>query len=193
MRHLNDEPSKPVLLLGPINSGKSALLTKIMDQEILRLGPVAKLVQSVATFFGFSIKSGDGFVVTGQLMTAFYDLFLPISSSTNLAAVLDAYEHLLEKVPPGQQKPVIVVDEVNDLTRWKHKDVEKLKSLLNFLRRTCKEKERAHIVLASADFFMVSWLQSKGLDATQRRVEVLVQQLGRRRGSNIIKTSNGRQ
>ncbi|KAL4519766.1 hypothetical protein Ndes2437A_g07939 [Nannochloris sp. 'desiccata'] len=127
MRHLNDEPSKPVLLLGPINSGKSALLTKIMDQEILR------------------------------------------------------------------QKPVIVVDEVNDLTRWKHKDVEKLKSLLNFLRRTCKEKERAHIVLASADFFMVSWLQSKGLDATQRRVEVLVQQLGRRRGSNIIKTSNGRQ
>lgn len=129
-----------------------ALLTKIMDQEILRviylncglkdvstpelmatelrnqarklpsmlglqfiklltsqLGPVAKLVQSVATFFGFSIKSGDGFVVTGQLMTAFYDLFLPISSSTNLAAVLDAYEHLLEKVPPGQQKPVIVV------------------------------------------------------------------------------------
>ena len=76
---------------------------------ISQLGPVAKLVQSVATFFGFSVKSGDGFVLTGQLMTTFYDHFLPTSSSTNLAAVLDAYEHLLEKVPPGQQKPIIVV------------------------------------------------------------------------------------
>ncbi len=74
-----------------------------------QIGPVAKLVQSVATFLGFSVKTGDGFVVTGQLMTAFYDLFLPMSSSTNLAAVIGAYGHLLEKVPPGQQKPIIVV------------------------------------------------------------------------------------
>ena len=76
---------------------------------ISQLGPVAKLVQSVATFLGFSIKSGDGFAVTGQLMTAFYDSFLPTSSSTNLAAVLHAYKDLLEKVPPGQQKPIIVI------------------------------------------------------------------------------------
>ena len=161
---------------------------------ISQLGPVAKLVQSVATFLGFSIKSGDGFAVTGQLMTAFYDSFLPTSSSTNLAAVLHAYKDLLEKVPPGQQKPIIVIgtlhishfnhvysnslflspslfraaDEVNKLKRWKPKDEEKLKSLLDFLRRTCKEKERAHIVFASSDFFMVSWLQSSRFFVIQR-------------------------
>ena len=87
----------------------SMLGLKFIKLLTSQLGPVAKLVQSVATFLGFSVKSGDGFVVTGQLMNAFYDLFLPMSSSTNLAAVLDAYEHLLEKVPPGQQKPIIVV------------------------------------------------------------------------------------
>ena len=59
-------------------------------------------------------------------------------------------------------------DEVNDLKRWKPKDEEKLKSLLDFLRRTCKEKERAHIVFASSDFFMVSWLQSSRFFVIQR-------------------------
>ena len=32
-----------------------------------QLGPVAKLVQSVATFLGFSVKSGDGFLLQGNL------------------------------------------------------------------------------------------------------------------------------
>ncbi len=53
-------------------------------------------------------------------------------------------------------------DEFNVLKQWKAKDKDALKNLLEFLKRICKEKELAHIVLASSDYFMVSWLrQSK--------------------------------
>ena len=79
--------STPELMATELRNQASKLPSMLGSQFIKlltsQLGPVAKLVQSVATFLGFSVKSGDGFVVTGQLMTAFYDLFLPASSSTN--------------------------------------------------------------------------------------------------------------
>ncbi|KAL4529682.1 hypothetical protein Ndes2437B_g08752 [Nannochloris sp. 'desiccata'] len=59
IEHLNGAPKVSLLLLGPKNSGKSALLRSIIEKEKSR------------------------------------------------------------NIPPGQKKPVIVIDEVNALTLWK--------------------------------------------------------------------------
>ncbi|KAL4524542.1 hypothetical protein Ndes2526A_g06662 [Nannochloris sp. 'desiccata'] len=122
MDHLNRKPTVPLLLLGPKNSGKSALLSSIIKQE------------------------------------------KPQDKATDLMAVIDTYNFLLENIPPGQKKPIIVIDEANALTLWKRKDAVALKQLLEFFKRSCKEIHTAHIVLATSEFFLVSWLESQGFD-----------------------------
>ena len=74
----------------------------------------------------------------------------------------------LFKLLPFLFPPFHAADEVNVLRQWKAKDKDALKNLLDFLKRICKEKERAHIVLASSDFFMVSWLKASKSLAIQK-------------------------
>ncbi|KAL4547496.1 hypothetical protein Ndes2526B_g06742 [Nannochloris sp. 'desiccata'] len=133
MDHLNRKPTVPLLLLGPKNSGKSALLSSIIKQEKPRV----------------LYLNCD---------------FFPEDKATDLMAVIDTYNFLLENIPPGQKKPIIVIDEANALTLWKRKDAVALKQLLEFFKRSCKEIHTAHIVLATSEFFLVSWLESQGFD-----------------------------
>ena len=52
-------------------------------------------------------------------------------------------------------------DEVNKLKKWRKTPREEtnLEGLLDFLRRICKEQNKAHVLLATSDSFMVSWLE----------------------------------
>ncbi|KAL4515215.1 hypothetical protein Ndes2526B_g09582 [Nannochloris sp. 'desiccata'] len=88
----------------------------------------------------------------------------------------------IENIPPGQKKPAIVIDEVNALILWKRKDAVALKQLLDFIKRSCKEEHLAHVILATSEVFLVSWLESQGFEENVRDDQVLVQELGRRCG-----------
>ncbi|KAG7667229.1 hypothetical protein KSW81_000964 [Nannochloris sp. 'desiccata'] len=209
MGHMNGKPSEPLLLLGPINSGKSALLKWIIAKEksrVLylncgvkdvsspelmarqlrnlarklpsRLGmqgmkTLASKLSSVSKLLALGDNVLDVAVPGEKVLNAFFEDFFPEDKATDLTAVIDTYDLLLENMPRGQKKPIIVIDEVNALKLWRTKDEVALKQLLEFLKRICKEKELSHIVFSSSDFFMVSWLSQKGLNGTQRRVEVL--------------------
>ncbi|KAL4516958.1 hypothetical protein Ndes2526A_g00552 [Nannochloris sp. 'desiccata'] len=70
-------------------------------------------------------------------------------------------------------KPVIVIDEANALQLWESKDSVALKQFLEFLKRSCKQYHTAHVILASSEFFMISWLQKQGYDANSRDDQVL--------------------
>jgi len=52
-------------------------------------------------------------------------------------------------------------DEANALTLWKRKDAVALKQLIEFLKRSCKEEHLAHVILATSEFVLVSWLESR--------------------------------
>ncbi|KAL4544611.1 hypothetical protein Ndes2526B_g00565 [Nannochloris sp. 'desiccata'] len=88
-------------------------------------------------------------------------------------AIIDAYNTILNNLPPGQTKPVIVIDEANALQLWESKDSVALKQFLEFLKRSCKQYHTAHVILASSEFFMISWLQKQGYDANSRDDQVL--------------------
>ncbi|KAL4515849.1 hypothetical protein Ndes2437A_g06568 [Nannochloris sp. 'desiccata'] len=74
---------------------------------------------------------------------------------------------------PEVTKPVIVIDEANALQLWESKDSVALKQFLEFLKRSCKQYHTAHVILASSEFFMISWLQKQGYDANSRDDQVL--------------------
>ncbi|KAL4543906.1 hypothetical protein Ndes2437B_g01711 [Nannochloris sp. 'desiccata'] len=88
-------------------------------------------------------------------------------------AIIDAYNTTLDNLPPGQRKPVIVIDEANALQFWKSEDSVALKQFLEFLKRSCKQYKTAHVILASSKFFMISWLQKQGYDANSRDDQVV--------------------
>ncbi|KAG7673341.1 hypothetical protein KSW81_006555 [Nannochloris sp. 'desiccata'] len=207
--HLNRKPSKPLLLLGPINSGKSALLRWIVEQEKSRVVYLNCGIESVFTpelmaqqlrkrarmlfsqmgiksikilvktlkpapnLVGLLAKAMDTASPTGELLNACELEFFPEDTSKDLTTVINTYNLILDNTTFWKKEPIIVIDEFNVLRQWKAKDNDALQNLLEFLKRICKEKKRAHIVLASSDFFMVSWLRQKGFDGTQRKVQVV--------------------
>ncbi|KAL4552341.1 hypothetical protein Ndes2526B_g06558 [Nannochloris sp. 'desiccata'] len=61
--------------------------------------------------------------------------------------------------------PVIVIDEANNLMDWKELDPAEpqLESLLAFLVAISKQLNLVHVVLATSDYFLASWLKGKGL------------------------------
>ncbi|KAL4539599.1 hypothetical protein Ndes2526A_g02626 [Nannochloris sp. 'desiccata'] len=74
-----------------------------------------------------------------------------------------------------RQKPVIVIDEANDLMDWKEPDPlqPELKQLLAFLIGISKQKRQAHVILATSDYFLANWLTQVGMTRDKFRVEVL--------------------
>jgi hypothetical protein len=53
---------------------------------------------------------------------------------------------------------VCAADEANKLMRWREEDAGDLEDLLSFFVMITKEKQLAHVVLATSDYFLVSWL-----------------------------------
>ncbi|KAL4518499.1 hypothetical protein Ndes2437B_g00601 [Nannochloris sp. 'desiccata'] len=74
-----------------------------------------------------------------------------------------------------RQKPVIVIDEANDLMDWKEPDPlqPELKQLLSFLVSISKEDRLAHVILATSDYFLANWLTQVGMTEDKFEVEVL--------------------
>ncbi|KAH7622167.1 hypothetical protein NADE_004757 [Nannochloris sp. 'desiccata'] len=154
--HLKQRPEVSLLLLGPKNSGKSELIKILKEQE----GPRMLHLDLAA-------------VPGEKLVDAFMADVFPPYTATNLAAIIDAYNTTLDNLPPGQRKPVIVIDEANALQFWKSEDSVALKQFLEFLKRSCKQYKTAHVILASSKFFMISWLQKQGYDANSRDDQVV--------------------
>ncbi|KAL4517960.1 hypothetical protein Ndes2526A_g02326 [Nannochloris sp. 'desiccata'] len=72
-----------------------------------------------------------------------------------------------------RQKPVIVIDEANDLMDWKEPDPlqPELKQLLSFLVSISKEDRLAHVILATSDYFLANWLTQVGMTEDKFRVK----------------------
>ena len=51
------------------------------------------------------------------------------------------------------------------LKDWLETPVEqtKLNGLLRFLKRICKEENKAHVILATSESFMITWLEKSKL------------------------------
>lgn len=58
-------------------------------------------------------------------------------------------------LPPA----LIVIDEANALTDWDLESHKALKALLNFFIRVSKQENTAHVILATSDNFLPSWLE----------------------------------
>lgn len=129
---------------------------------------VASKLSNFAKLLPLDDKSRNAAVQGEDILNAFMADLFPEGSATDLTSIIDSYDLLLENMPPGQYSPIIVIDEVNALRGWKTSDEEKLTTFLDFLRRICKEKKLAHIVLASSDYFMVSWLSQSMFSVIQR-------------------------
>ena len=57
-----------------------------------------------------------------------------------------------------------LADEANELMDWKEPDPlqPELKRLLNYLVSISKENGQAHVILATSDYFLASWLTQGG-------------------------------
>ncbi|KAG7673396.1 hypothetical protein KSW81_006609 [Nannochloris sp. 'desiccata'] len=65
--------------------------------------------------------------------------------------------------------------EANELRKWMQTPEEKknLDGLLNFLKRICKEQNKAQVILATSESFMVTWLEKNGFTPDSRMDVVL--------------------
>ncbi|KAL4522958.1 hypothetical protein Ndes2526A_g07682 [Nannochloris sp. 'desiccata'] len=79
------------------------------------------------------------------------------------------------------RKPLIVIDEANMLMDWTEpipspqsgSSQPKLLKLLAFLVAISKEANLVHVILATSDYFLASWLKEKGVATNNFRIHVL--------------------
>ncbi|KAG7667027.1 hypothetical protein KSW81_000773 [Nannochloris sp. 'desiccata'] len=151
IEHLNGAPKVSLLLLGPKNSGKSALLRSIIEKEKSRVTYLNCGRKDVSTpeFMAMELRNlarklpsqldmkfikllASQLDPLSKLYTMFYpdqekqittaatsteavfkavfEEFFPVDKATDLKAVIDTYDFLLQNIPPGQKKPVIVIE-----------------------------------------------------------------------------------
>lgn len=55
--------------------------------------------------------------------------------------------------------PLVIIDEANKLERWDPGSPEALRTLLDFFVLVTKQENAAHVVLATSDNFLPSWLE----------------------------------
>ncbi|KAG7670933.1 hypothetical protein KSW81_004363 [Nannochloris sp. 'desiccata'] len=170
------DTSSPALMAQQLHK-QARKLPNVLGMQCLRalasqLGPVSKLYALFNSKFD-NTAILEAAVPGEQLVDAFMADVFPPYTATNLTAIIDAYNTTLDNLPPGQRKPVIVIDEANALQLWKVEDSVALKQFLEFLKASCKQYHTAHVILASSEFFMLSWLDSQGYDETVRDDQVL--------------------
>ncbi|KAG7671184.1 hypothetical protein KSW81_003323 [Nannochloris sp. 'desiccata'] len=92
-----------------------------------------------------------------------------------LKPTINKFDKILEALQPLPRKPVIVIDEANDLMDWKEPDPlqPELKQLLSFLVSISKEDRLAHVILGTSDYFLANWLTQVGMTEDKFRVKVL--------------------
>ena len=82
-----------------------------LDMEFIKLlasqlGPISKLY---AMFYPEQEEITTAATPTEAVIKAFFEEFFPDDKATDLKAVIDTYDFLLQNIPPGQMKPVIVI------------------------------------------------------------------------------------
>ncbi|KAH7619809.1 hypothetical protein NADE_008093 [Nannochloris sp. 'desiccata'] len=92
-----------------------------------------------------------------------------------LEPTINKFDKILEALQPLPRKPVIVIDEANDLMDWKEPNPlqPELKQLLAFLIGISKQKRLMHVILATSDYFLANWLTQVGMTEDKFEVEVL--------------------
>lgn len=84
------------------------------------------------------------------------------STKSPIGGIIDSLTAFLEATRPLSYKPVIIIDEANVVMEWKEQDKghAELKKLLRFFVRVTKQEHLAHIVLATSDYFLTTWLEN---------------------------------
>ncbi|KAG7668855.1 hypothetical protein KSW81_003872 [Nannochloris sp. 'desiccata'] len=115
------DTSSPALMAQQLHK-QARKLPEVVGMQFLsalasQLGPVSKLY---ALFNSESDNTAilEAAVPGEKLVNAFMADVFPPYTATNLTAIIDAYNTILNNLPPGQTKPVIVIDEANALQLW---------------------------------------------------------------------------
>lgn len=122
------------------------------------LGPLpTKPVIVIGTVQPFVAKQSLLSFRTAEFIGSFASI---VSIASSLSSALDYFSTLLS--PPNNSFKCIspLADEANKLMSWKESDPlqPELQALLDFLVSISKEKQQAHVVLATSEYFLASWL-----------------------------------
>ncbi|KAG7672596.1 hypothetical protein KSW81_001558 [Nannochloris sp. 'desiccata'] len=107
---------------------------------------VSQLISWVSAPWGNTMQvDKDALAAASKVYDQISDL-MSESKANNLKYVTDKYTDVLVEATPGKE-PVFIIDEVNKLKEWRKTPAEEtnLKNLLDFLRRICKEQNKAHV------------------------------------------------
>lgn len=156
--------------LTPVRSPEAlskALSNALGTGQLQRLANYTRL--SMPLLSSISINAG---LVTFSLETLVSKLF---RMDGKLEPTIKKFDKLLTVLEALPSKPVIVIDEANKLMDWKEPDSlqPELGEFLDFLATISKQKRLAHVVLATADYFLASWLPQVGMTEDKFKVQVL--------------------
>ncbi|KAG7674809.1 hypothetical protein KSW81_006226 [Nannochloris sp. 'desiccata'] len=151
------------VLVGPRNCGKSRLLEELLRQyEQQNIGPLFLKVDARFT----PVRSPDEVskALVSKLDSGKIERIEKSIGRNRFISLLTSL-----KIKVKLSKPVIVIDEANDLMDWKEPNPlqPELKQLLAFLIGISKQKRLMHVILATSDYFLANWLTQVGMDRGQ--------------------------
>ncbi|KAG7666862.1 hypothetical protein KSW81_000627 [Nannochloris sp. 'desiccata'] len=171
--------SRLVQVDGPEAISK-ALCEKFTSQNNLsKLAEFPDLVQGileqVSMVAGVKTQVGDVKFNLGELAKLFK------MDEGNLTKTINKLEVVFTAMNSLPRKPLIVIDEANMLMDWTEpipspqsgSSQPKLLKLLAFLVAISKEANLVHVILATSDYFLASWLKGKGVATNNFRIHVL--------------------
>ena len=138
------------------DSFASALLSETVSAGGRFKAALAALFSSVSN----DMKLGDQTLAVelGPLVAAISDIAGPDSSA--LGGILRIYCKALEKTSSeGRPRPPIIIDQANALTSWSTAHPAELAMLISFFVAVTVQENLTHVVLMTADYAFISWLQ----------------------------------
>ncbi|KAG7667440.1 hypothetical protein KSW81_004140 [Nannochloris sp. 'desiccata'] len=179
-KNLKGIPGVIAVLVGPPSCGKSRFLKEMVDRLGLGQDPPPVI------FINSRLVRVNG---PEAISKALVDEVASQDNLLNLSKFPDLVQGILEQVsmvagvktPVGNvlfdlgEKPVIVIDEANNLMDWTEPGPSqpKLKTMLDFVVAISKEANLVHVILATSDYFLASWLKVKGVATNNFRIHVL--------------------
>ncbi|KAH7623574.1 putative ATP-binding protein [Nannochloris sp. 'desiccata'] len=165
--------SRLVRVNGPEAISK-ALVDEVASQDnLLNLSKFPDLVQGileqVSMVAGVKTPVGNVLFDLGELAKLFK------KDEKNLTETIKKLKILFKSIASLPRKPVIVIDEANNLMDWTEPGPSqpKLKTMLDFVVAISKEANLVHVILATSDYFLASWLKVKGVATNNFRIHVL--------------------
>ena len=176
---LNSRPTISVFT-GPPDSGKTALLRHVLDQQgkdrpILSIDMREKSFSDVPTFLASMEKSLEPWCnsmkkllnsAVVKIPYAEFDLATIYSAGMTPKEKLETlFTFIRENTPnfrvwSGRKFPIFFIDEANKMANLTKSEggPEVLKMFLDFLVKCTKQDRRFHVLLASSDSFYQTWL-----------------------------------